>query len=1321
MLALAQGSRYQSYALDQSGHPLGNLSIRVCAVPIIATPCPTLAALATDATLGVSAPNPVTTDSVGNFSFYTAPGFYHLQYYSAASLIYEEDIQVSLTTPTGQVNATFVDASVGYKVAGSYGANGTCLVSTGTTSVWGACASGGAGTVTTVGDLPPLFTTATRTTTPAFSLTAAAANTVFGNNTGGSATPGFQSLVLSQLPSSGAHTISTTAPLGGGGSVALGGTLTLTCTTCLTSVTAHNLLSATHGDTTAAAAVRGDGIFAIGASPTWQRLAHPATSGGYFKWNGTDIVASSLAASGTGSPTTCTNQVVTAFTLSGDAAPTSTCTTITSAFTSGTFTATAHALLSAIHSDTTVGTVARGDVVTGQGASPTWTRLAKGTANQILAMDGTGTDVIWAPAPAGTGTVTSIATTSPISGGTITTTGTISCPNCVDKTASNNYSASTTQAMDTITAKYWGGAPVFDVSRFPGVDWCAKVLAVYSDAAYIAASKAILDATGLTGSQTCAAGSTTLSATKPVHWILGQMTLSLPNSGVSFLDINGVQTSLAAPVAPTLATATTGGSLAAATTYGVKVSYSNLTGETLPSTETTKLTGAGTTNTITVTSPANSTSLQCYNVYSATPVGSGWKLNNTTGCIPLGTSYVIKTVGAGTIPLTTGTAWEGMFEFEGQGDSTIISEDSVNSPILEVTNNVYMHNFKIVSSQTANNNGSIWINAANDVWLDHITCAGGGNCIFVAASNRIHISNIHYGNPTISPASAVLATSSTNVDITRVVLTGGVWPTTGTGVAGVEIQSCIQCSITSVTGDHLDMSNAFNGGMVTVDNSRGFVINDIHCEFLINADCVATIDLAFNGVISNVSAANTNINTGVGPNLNNGDCVDAQNVGEITFTNIMCKNIGLNANNTRFPAGEFYNDMNISLTNFSAFDGNGEGVKVFGTPGMSITDPHISRNWSAGITLQDGSTTVNCNNTTTVTYVANNGFGPWVPGTVINIGASAFFLASTPTSTTGTLTLTAACNLGAGQSLVVYSQDVNISNPKIDDNGQNSTGAGARTGSTDGISFTGHSIGTVIGGSINDNAPVLANKHQQYAIRAENSAVFTALFVDGSNNAGGSSCLFELAPQGATTKWFCDSPKLSSAVVRDGTTNRTLFLTPATFNTGGNDQAQASIVADSAAINTTETIIVKTATLPANRLIAGTHIRATLTGTCTTTVANTSTFTIRMGTAGTTSDTAIATPVTTVAGTTGTNIPFKMVLEFTVRTVGASGTGSIEFGLDSNGLTGIVAAQTPQLLFPAMSTFNTTTANNILSISYKSAATTTTSTFKNAVIEIVQN
>jgi hypothetical protein len=95
-------------------------------------------------------------------------------------------------------------------------------------------------------------------------------------------------------------------------------------TTGTFTATAHALLSTTHSDTTASAAVRGGGLFVIGATPTWTQLAHGAATGSYFKWNGTDEVASTGAASGTGA---CTNQF--ASTLNADAAPT--CTSVTQA------------------------------------------------------------------------------------------------------------------------------------------------------------------------------------------------------------------------------------------------------------------------------------------------------------------------------------------------------------------------------------------------------------------------------------------------------------------------------------------------------------------------------------------------------------------------------------------------------------------------------------------------------------------------------------------------------------------------------------------------------------------------------------------------------------------------------------------------------------------------------------------------------------------------------------------------------------------------------------------------------------------------------
>lgn len=64
----------------------------------------------------------------------------------------------------------------------------------------------------------------------------------------------------------------------------------------------------------------------------------------------------------------------------------------------------AHNLLSSSHSDATAGTVARGDIITGQEVSPTWSRLAIGTSGNII-LSNDGTDVSW-NSPSGLGLAT---------------------------------------------------------------------------------------------------------------------------------------------------------------------------------------------------------------------------------------------------------------------------------------------------------------------------------------------------------------------------------------------------------------------------------------------------------------------------------------------------------------------------------------------------------------------------------------------------------------------------------------------------------------------------------------------------------------------------------------------------------------------------------------------------------------------------------------------------------------------------------------------------------------------------------------------------
>lgn len=108
---------------------------------------------------------------------------------------------------------------------------------------------------------------------------------------------------------------------------------------------AHNILSATHSDSTAASVVRGDLITGQTATPKWTRLALGA-SGTVLTSNGTDV----------------------------------------------TWATAAHNLLSAMHGDTVTQTVSRGSLVVGN-STPKWDELAIGSVGKHLYSSGV--DATW--------------------------------------------------------------------------------------------------------------------------------------------------------------------------------------------------------------------------------------------------------------------------------------------------------------------------------------------------------------------------------------------------------------------------------------------------------------------------------------------------------------------------------------------------------------------------------------------------------------------------------------------------------------------------------------------------------------------------------------------------------------------------------------------------------------------------------------------------------------------------------------------------------------------------------------------------------------
>jgi hypothetical protein len=180
----------------------------------------------------------------------------------------------------------------------------------------------------------------------------------------------------------------------------------------LTSVTAHNLLSTTHGDTLADSIVRGDIMYG-NSTPKWARLPFPATpTGKIIQATATDVawssnpltigVSASVSGSNTGDQTL--SGLGAQAQLNGTGFVKATGTTISYDNSTYLTSVTAHNLLSATHGDTTTGACVRGDIITGQGISPTWTKLAIGTTGKALVSDGT--DVGWSTSALGTAAYT---------------------------------------------------------------------------------------------------------------------------------------------------------------------------------------------------------------------------------------------------------------------------------------------------------------------------------------------------------------------------------------------------------------------------------------------------------------------------------------------------------------------------------------------------------------------------------------------------------------------------------------------------------------------------------------------------------------------------------------------------------------------------------------------------------------------------------------------------------------------------------------------------------------------------------------------------
>lgn len=165
--------------------------------------------------------------------------------------------------------------------------------------------------------------------------------------------------------------------------------------------------------------------------------------------------------------------------------------------------------------------------------------------------------------------------------------------------------------------------------------------------------------------------------------------------------------------------------------------------------------------------------------------------------------------------------------------------------------------------------------------------------------------------------------------------------------------------------------------------------------------------------------------------------------------------------------------------------------------------------------------------------------------------------------------------------------------------------------------------------------------------------------------------------------------------------------------------ADGGVATVNQAIANTLTLITGTLiSIPPQGFQVGTVLRWTLTGLQTAAAVGACVSTIRIGTAGTTADAAVLTitqPTSTVATATG----FKMVIEMTIRSLGAAATVIGKGTLEQGTAAGIGGATQISMPTPTTATFNSTTAQQFVHADFISGGAGTTVTFEQAFCEVV--
>src|SRR5579863_5233777 len=147
--AHGQGTRKDDIVFNTRGVPLAGATVRICAMPATGQPCTPLASIYSDPGLTQALANPTTTDGLGNYNFYAAPGRYEIEI-SGPSITTKQIPNVILPSDPTAPTFTTVTTTSGIS-AFSLSLSGNLTVS-GSAAVTGSLTVGGAPVPSTTQD-----------------------------------------------------------------------------------------------------------------------------------------------------------------------------------------------------------------------------------------------------------------------------------------------------------------------------------------------------------------------------------------------------------------------------------------------------------------------------------------------------------------------------------------------------------------------------------------------------------------------------------------------------------------------------------------------------------------------------------------------------------------------------------------------------------------------------------------------------------------------------------------------------------------------------------------------------------------------------------------------------------------------------------------------------------------------------------------------------------------------------------------------------------------------------------------------------------------